>query len=365
MQSNIESKIKKIVRETFQSFYLNRLLKEDYSDLLKTIPPAKAKELDMLYNFWMSKKNFQFNELNPKDMEFILLKAIEEYKQTRDKKIHDKISYLFYPTKESNLANIVLTNTISSKNLGAGIVKKLKSRFKEVWKDALEEIILNAWTSTIADQNVFDRIINSYDIKSAKNLFLTILQQETLRLSSKSAAIKRGGNAEFRGVDDLSDTSSEFDDGSIDVDSINVNTFKDMLRAFADEAKDIYGLKEMHKYILDAFFKQGKSYEEMLKDRPDLFPGKTLSNMSTIVTNSLGLNKNIQSIASQIGPKFGFPSNWLIDLIKSRNLQRIKDFFTTIRPSYRDLTPRKKETDSYLTPNTKEKEDLVYEKKKP
>jgi len=364
MQSNLEKKIKKIVRETFQSFYLNRLLKEDYSDLLKTIPPAKAKELDMLYNYWISKKNFQFNELNPSDMEFILLKAIEEYKQTRDKKIHDKISYLFYPTKESGLANIVLANTIAGRNLGGGIIKNLKSRFGENWKDALEEIILNAWTIIIADQKSFEEIIN-YDIgstnalKSAKNLFLTKLQNETLRLSVKSAAVRRGGKAEFQGINTLAGMPSDQGDDGVDVDSINVNTFKDMLSAFVDEGKTIVNLNNMHRYILDAFFKEGKSYEEMLNDRPDLFPGKTLSNVSTIVSVFLNSNKNIQRIAQEVGPKFGFPSNWLNDLLDSKNLKRVRDIFN---PS----TPKEKEIDSYISKEkVADRNALIYEKKKP
>lgn len=361
MKSNLENKIKKIVRETFQSFYFNRILKEDYSDLLKTIPPAKARELDMLYNYWMTKKNFQLNELNSEYANFILSKAVEEYKQTKDKKIHDKISYLFYPSKGSGIDNIMLSNKISSKNLGSGLTKNLKSRFGENWRNGLEEIVLNAWTLTIANENFFNRIINLYDPKNFKNLFLTILQLETVRLSSKSATIKRGGNAEFYDIDSAENIEyNEPEKDEFEIDSVDINSFKNMLKAFADEAKNISKFKDMHKYILDGIFKYGKSYEEMLKERPDLFPGKTLSNMSTIALNSVLLNKSVQDIAKNIGPEFGFPSDWLVQLINSKNINRIKVFLKSNKPSYRDQTPYKKEMDPY----TKEKEDLVYEKKK-
>jgi len=194
---------------------------------------------------------------------------------------------------------------------------------------------------------------------------LTKLQNETLRLSAKSAAVRRGGKAEFQGINTLADMPSDQADDGVDVDSINVNTFKDMLSAFVDEAKDVSGLKEMHKYILDAFFNQGKSYEEMLNDRPDLFPGKTLSNVSTIVSVLLKGNKRIPEIAKNIGPKFGFPSSWLTDLLDSKNLKRVRDIFNTSTPKEKETGSHYGEKDSYISKEkVADRNALIYEKKK-
>ncbi len=128
----MEKVIIKTIREAFKKAYINKLLKESAGDMAAGMSPQELMTAEKMYNLWIGGranpalglsgvksggKKIKFGN-EEKQFNYIVEKALEEYKQTHDDNLRSRIAQLFYPTKGSKTYN--MTMDPNSKIPGAG-----------------------------------------------------------------------------------------------------------------------------------------------------------------------------------------------------------------------------------------------------
>ena len=190
----MEQNVIKTIREAFNIAYANKILRESSEDMSRRMDPNELAKAEALYPSWVSgRKNLKWggtNGLSGTPENYLVEKAVEEYKQSGDKKIQDALSLFYYPYEGSKIYNYLKKDV--------RIIAALRKRYKEDWQIAFDEVVLNGWTQSIGDVRVFDEVIKKY-VKDSNYgigpLILNDLKLETLRLAMKSGAVRRGGDS--------------------------------------------------------------------------------------------------------------------------------------------------------------------------
>jgi hypothetical protein len=351
----MEQNVIKTIREAFNIAYTNKMLKEASEDIAKRVKPDEFRQVEALYPSWISgRKNLRWggtNGISGTPENYLVEKAVEEYKQSGDKKIQEAVSMFYYPYEGSKVYNYLMQDV--------RIIAALKSRYKEDWKSAFDEVALNAWAQSIGDVSIFDESIKKYKKDNRYGIGTVLLNDfklELLRLAMKSGAIRRGGDSSMKSLDEPefdSDGGRKFDlPGGIEINSDEqmYEKMAEMIQEFGNETADYFDSKgkEALSTLAREFFVNRKSYSEILRDNSEMFVGKKPGDLSTMMLLQVVGPQNIKSIAEKIGPEYGFPKNWLGNIMSSKNLNTIADLFKpvdTSEPAEDDEEDNEKEDD--------------------
>ena len=154
-----------------------------------------------------------------------------------------------------------------------------------------------------------------------------------------------------------SDGGRKFDlPGGIEINSDEqmYEKMAEMIQEFGNQTADYFDSKgkEALSTLAREFFVNRKSYSEILRDNSEMFVGKKPGDLSTMMLLQVVGPQNIKSISEKLGPEYGFPKNWLGNIMSSKNLNTIADLFKPVDTS----KPVEDEED-----NEKE-DDLIFEK---
>ena len=358
----MEKNVIKTIREAFKIAYSNKLIKESSIKMAKELEktdPNGFNKAEAMYPRWISGRlnNFKWGKGGSQAIEnYLIEKAAEEYKQTKDKKIHDAIANFYYPDKNGLLYNYI-TNTSRYSNVIMGALRDAKKL------NLLEDLLFNAWTQSIGDVSKFDEYITEYTTDSPYgigSLLKNKLELEATRLSKKADRIRRGGEAGYEYLDQPgydSEGGRKMDlPGGIEISDeagLKENMY-DLFAEFGNMASDFFESKgkESLATLAREFFVNGKSYAQILSDNPDLFANKIPGDLSTMMLVQVLAPSSIKSIAKAVAKEIGFPENWLENLITSKNISSIQDAFKEVEP----------ETEAPVDVKKKGEDDLVFEK---
>ena len=355
----MEQNVIKTIREAFNIAYTNKMLKEASEDIAKRVKPDEFRQVEALYPSWISgRKNLRWggtDGISGTPENYLVEKAVEEYKQSGDKRIQEAVSMFYYPYEGSKVYNYLKKDVRT--------IAALKDRYKEDWQIAFDEVALNAWTQSIGDVRVFDEVIKKYVKDSSYGigpLLLNDLKLETLRLAMKSGAVRRGGDSSMKSLDDSgfdSEGGRKFDlPGGIETSSDEqmYEKMAEMIQGFGNQAADYFDSKgkETLSTLAKEFFVNRKGYSEILRDNSEMFVGKKPGDLSTMMLLQVVGPQNIKSIAEKLGPEYGFPKNWLENVMSSKNLNTIADLFKPLDTSMPDGDEEESDKD----------DDLIFEK---
>lgn len=347
--------ISKTIREAFNVVYINKLLKEDSEYWANNMSPDELSKAEKEYYLFVAgKSNLMWGDLKANIQNYIIEKASEEYRQTKNKKIHNAIMTFYYPSEGSKLFNYIREDSFFKKKVLPLLIK----RFKDNWNIVLPDILNNAWTHSIADLNKFEKIVNTYvnayREDGISSFFISGMEIELFNLATQSDAKKRGGSVDIQTLDSLDfDSKSDIkNDSSMDSDQEVYQKLDEMITEFGNKVAGYF--KSINKGKLEKlakeFFVNRKTYAEIANDNRTEFEGKSPGDLSIIMIRQVVEPKDIKNIASSIGGKYGFPSSWLENILKTKNISSISDIL-------------KVKDRPYTAP--KERDKLVYEKKKP
>jgi len=353
--------IVKTIREAFKIAYTSKLLKEASEDLAAKLSPEELRLAETIYPRWISGRlrlRFGSKEATPAVQNYLIEKAVEEYKQTGDKKIHDAISYFYYP-----LARTKTYNAIKMGKYGSAIAQNLRIKFGNNWEDGFQENVLTAWALSLGDPTIFDEIISTYTQDSPTGiggLLLYKLSEKASSLAAKSKASKKGGGAEKKSLDQPGyddEGGRKFDiAGGIEInDDVDLKTkLYELFSEFGNLVSDFFESKGKLALatLAKEFFVNGKSYADILSDNPDLFEGKKPGDLSMMMILQVLAPSSVKSISKAVAKEIGFPEEWLENLIVSKNISSIQDAFKEVEPETEAPAPIKK----------KDEEGLVFEK---
>lgn len=202
----MEKIILKTIREAFKIAYFNKLIKESTEDMAKKLTADQLRVAENNYNLWINGKK-DISDLANRQGENIVLnymieKALEEYKQTKDSRLKDKISVLFYPEPKKKIwSRLKYTNHPYRDQ----IEKNLKLAFGDYWQDYFDDVAAEAWQQTLQEPGSFDEIANSYKGDRTEKgtgvggLIFTKLATNMNSIASKYKAKKRGGGILSKG----------------------------------------------------------------------------------------------------------------------------------------------------------------------
>ena len=356
----MEQNVIKTIREAFNIAYANKILKESSENMARTMDPNEFRQAEAKYSSWISgrlplKWGDKGNNLSNAAENYLVEKAVEEYKQSGDKKIQDAISLFYYPYERSKVYNYLKKDN--------RLISALKSRYKESWENAFDDVVLNAWAQSVGDVAKFDETIKKYVKDNAYGIgpvLLNDLKLELLRLGMKSSAIRRGGDSKMKSLDEPgfdSEGGRKFDlPGGVEISSDEqmYEKMAEMIQEFGNQAADYFDSKgkETLSTLAREFFVNRKSYTDILRDNSDMFTGKKPGDLSTMMLLQVVGPQNIKSIAEKLGPEYGFPKNWLENVMSSKNLNTIADLFKPLDTSM----PNGDEEE------TDKEDDLIFEK---
>ena len=355
MEENI---VIKTIREAFKIAYSNKLLKESAEDLANNMNPDDLAKAEAMYPRWVAGRlnNLKWGTSTQAIENYLIEKAVEEYKQSKDKKIHDAIANFYYPEKNGLLYNYMQNKSrYANKIIGAlRDAKKL---------NLFEDLLFNAWTQSIGDVAKFDEYINEYLTDSPYgigSLLKNKFELETARLSKKADRIRRGGEASFQYLDEPgldSDGGRKLDlPGGIEIsDEAELKEkLYDLFADFGNLTADFFESKgkEALSTLAREFFVNGKSYTQILSDNPEVFAGKKPGDLSTMMIVQVLAPSSIKAISKSVAKEIGFPEEWLENLIISKNISSIQDAFKEVEPEMGEPVVDKK----------KGEDDLVFEK---
>lgn len=356
----MEQNVVKTIREAFRIAYINKMLKESSEDMSRSMNPEELAQAEARYPSWVSGrlplKWGKAQGLSDAAQNYLIEKGVEEYKQSGDKRIQDAISSFYYPTENSKVYNYLKRDN--------RLISALKNRYRESWESAFNDVVLNAWAQSIGDVVKFEDTIKKYVKDSAYGIgpvLLNDLKLELLRLGMKSSAVRRGGDSNMKSLDEPgfdSEGGRKFDlPGGIEISSDEemYEKMADMIQDFGNQAAGYFDSKgkETLSTLAREFFINRKSYADILRDNSEMFVGKKPGDLSTMMLLQVVGPQNIKSIAEKLGPEYGFPKNWLDNIMSSKNLNTIADLFKaldTTAPAVGDEEEVDKE------------DDLVFEK---
>lgn len=342
----MEKNVVKTIREAFKLAYLNKILKEASADLASRMDTQELAHAERLYPRWISGRlsNLRWGKENKKVENYLIEKAVEEYKQTGDKKIHDAIANFYYPNKNGLLYNHIKNTSRYS----APIIGNLRKANK---LPLFNDLLFNAWTRSLGDVTKFDEIIQKYTTDSSYGIgsyLMTMFELEASALASKVGAKRRGGGSEFSSLDEPgydSEGGRKLDlPGGIEVsDEADLRSkMYDLFKTFGNLAADFFESKGKNSLstLTREFFVNGKSYAQILSEYPELFAGKKPGDLSTMMILQVLAPSSIKSIAKSVGKDYGFPGNWLENLISSKNISSIQDAFKGVEPDLEKVSSR-------------------------
>lgn len=169
----MEKNVIKTIREAFKIAYSNKLLKESSEELAGDMSPNELAQAEAKYPRWISGRlnNLKWGKGGSQAVEnYLIEKAVEEYKQTKDKKIHDAIANFYYPDKNGLLYNQI-TKTGRYSNVIMGALRAAKKL------NLLEDLLFNAWTQSIGDVSKFDEYITEYTTDSPYGIMASFKEQ--------------------------------------------------------------------------------------------------------------------------------------------------------------------------------------------
>lgn len=383
----MEKIIIKTIREAFKKAYINKLLKEGSDDLLNKLNPNMRQKAMELYPLWISgKKRIKYGEINQDTMNYILERAIEEYKQTKDDRIRNVIASAFYPENGSKIWVRLKYHSPYSKQVFSAI---RQSRGESVSDSEIEEeindLISEGWIEALGSAEGFNKLLDLYKTDSETGiggLIFTRLANEIRSAAMKATAKKRGGqmighrfgdspegqddyekklrgaedflSPEARGEEDFgSDVASqdEFDitdtggeeETAIDKKSMAESLSLDKLKkTFADLKNVLQADEKMEpriKAVLMNFF-EGKTASETYAENPEFFarPGKDEKQTRNEVYGwptiyfapPKGDKKGSKYfyIADDIGIANGLPQGWLKFILEQKKFVQIAKFLS-------------------------------------
>lgn len=354
----MEKNVIKVIREAFKIAYSNKLLKESSEDLAGDMNPGELAQAETMYPRWISGRlnNFRWGEGKYAIENYLIEKAVEEYKQTKDKKIHDAISNFYYPGKGGQLYNFIKEKSRYS-NVIIGALRDAKKL------NLLEDLLFNAWTQSIGDVSKFDEYIKEYTTDSPYGigpLLKNKFELEAARLSKKADRIRRGGEAGYEYLDEPgydSEGGRKMDlPGGIEIsDEAGLKEkMYDLFADFGNMTSDFFESKgkEALATLAREFFVDGKPYAQILSDNPNLFAGKKPGDLSSMMILQVLAPSSVKSISKAVAKEIGFPQEWLENLITSKNISSIQDAFKNVEP----------ETEAPVDVKKKGEDDLVFEK---
>lgn len=337
----MEQNVIKTIREAFKIAYVNKMLKESSEDMARSIDPAELRKAEAKYPSWISGRlplrwGAKANELSDAAENYLVEKAVEEYKQSGDKKIQDALSLFYYPYENSKVWRYLKKDN--------RLISALRKRYGNSWEEAFDDVVLNAWTQSVGDVTKFEDTIKKYVKDSTYGIgpvLLNDLKLELLRLGMKSSAVRRGGDSNMKSLDEPgfdSEGGRKFDlPGGVEMSSDEqmYEKMAEMIQEFGNQAADYFDSKgkETLSTLAREFFINRKSYSEILRDNSDMFVGKKPGDLSTMMLLQVVGPQNIKSIAEKLGPEYGFPKNWLENVMSSKNLNTIADLFKPVDTS--------------------------------
>jgi hypothetical protein len=361
----MEQNVIKTIREAFNIAYTNKMLKEASEDIAKRVKPDEFRQVEALYPSWISgRKNLRWggtNGISGTPENYLVEKAVEEYKQSGDKKIQEAVSMFYYPYEGSKVYNYLMQDV--------RIIAALKSRYKEDWKSAFDDVVLNAWAQSIGDVSIFDESIKKYKKDNRYGIGTVLLNDfklELLRLAMKSGAIRRGGDSSMKSLDEPefdSDGGRKFDlpgDTNSSLKSfkkeLSYEKMNEMITDFGNQAVDYFKSKGKEKLATLAreFFVERMENDEIYAAHPDWYEGKDVGQVSTDLLRGVLLPAEINALAEKIGLEYGFPKNWLENVKKTKSLSVISKLF---KDKYEDK-PGDEEDDK----EDGKEDDLIFEK---
>jgi hypothetical protein len=354
----MEQNVIKTIREAFKIAYANKMLKESSEDMARSMDPNELRQAETKYPSWVSGRlplRWGATKLSDAAENYLVEKAVEEYKQSGDKKIQDALSLFYYPYEGSKVYNYLKKD---NRLIGA-----LRKRYGNSWEEAFDDVVLNAWTQSVGDVTKFEETIKKYVKDSAYGIgsvLLNDLKLELLRLGMKSSAVRRGGDSSMQSLDDPgfdSEGGRKFDlPGGVEMSSDEqmYEKMAEMIQEFGNQAADYFDSKgkETLSTLAREFFVNRKSYSEILRDNSEMFVGKKPGDLSTMMLLQVVGPQNIKSIADKLGPEYGFPKNWLENVMSSKNLNTIADLFKPIDTSMPDGDEEESDKE----------DDLIFEK---
>lgn len=354
----MEQNVIKTIREAFKIAYINKMLKESSEDMARSMDPNEFRQAEAKYPSWISGRlplRWGATKMSDAAENYLVEKAVEEYKQSGDKKIQDALSLFYYPYEESKVWRYLKKD---NRLIGA-----LRKRYGSSWEEAFDDVVLNAWTQSVGDVTKFEDTIKKYVKDSAYGIgpvLLNDLKLELLRLGMKSSAVRRGGDSNMKSLDEPgfdSEGGRKFDlAGGVEMSSDEqmYEKMAEMIQEFGNQAADYFDSKgkETLSTLAREFFVNRKSYSEILRDNSEMFVGKKPGDLSTMMLLQVVGPQNVKSIAEKLGPEYGFPKNWLENVMSSKNLNTIADLF---KPVDTTVTAGDEEDDD-------KEDDLIFEK---
>lgn len=343
----MEKKIIKTIREAFKVAYISKLLKESPEEFSKKLTKEELVYAESIYpSFVAGTSGITWGNLNKNVQNYLIEKAVDEYRQSDSKKIQNSIATFYYPTEGSEIYKYIKQKSKYSTENN----KNLVSRFGENSEFYFSDILLNAWTQYILDDNYFKRTIEYFkDNKEREDgigsFILSSLEIWFHNLIKSSNAKKRGGNTQHDSLNalDFDETGDQkFGTSKIELQSDDeiYNKMEKMISQFGNEAANYFSNKgkDLLATLATEFFINKKSYNDILKDNPK-FTGKNAGNISTMVLLQVLGPKPVKEIARRIGSENGFPKNWLENIITNKNINGIADLFKIKDTAY--VEPKK------------------------
>jgi hypothetical protein len=351
----MEKTIIKTIREAFKKAYINKLLKESSDDMARKMTPALLKIAEENYPLFISgRKSYEYSKKNQLLVNYLVEKAVEEYKQTKDDRIRQAISAVYYPSGEHTL---MYTNAVKD----GAIQSNLRKRWGNAWKNSLLDNLIEAWEHALGNPEAFDSLVNSYKGDTSAlgsgigSLMYSKIMNWMRKISGHSASAKRGGGSEISTLDapvekgdayinkimgskefqpaetlgaedfgsdvapenefDVAVDTGEDSKGAISMDKNElIGLFASFAEAVNEASKDPKNrISEPLRYAIEHLFKYGETNEKIKKDRPDLF-----SNIDLSATLSNGLkSEKFHSLAREVAKPYAGAENWLANLLNT------------------------------------------------
>jgi hypothetical protein len=157
----MEKILLRTIREAFKVAFINKLINESSEGMARKLSAQELQKAEELYHSWISgsrRGRLHFGDLDEKTENYLIEKAVEEYKQSKSKQIHDAISTFYYP--DPNYGSRKMYNIISKD----GAVNS--NRAKLANPEDFEVFLGGAYAERMINPVKFDEIVDKYNIDS-------------------------------------------------------------------------------------------------------------------------------------------------------------------------------------------------------
>jgi hypothetical protein len=233
----MEKILLRTIREAFKIAFINKLINESSEALAQKLSPQELQKAEALYAPWIKgSKQIYFGDLDSNTENYLIEKAVEEYKSSRNKKIHDAISTFYYP--DPNFGSRKMYTIISNDNAVKGKKAELTN------PEDFDVFLGGAYTERMVDPVKFDEIVDKYNVDSDTgigSLFRTYILNAARGEAATQATQKKGGKSIGKSLDSAGtdeEGNRKFDlSGGVDVD---VETNELLRQLSADKLKETF-----------------------------------------------------------------------------------------------------------------------------